>query len=225
MRWSTLSVVVALLVATLATSAQATFSETIYTTTMNGLNVLPFPTFVEASGATVCLLDRNQNTLTCTVQTEGLEEVRTVHLSRGDVQSIGPIVYNFTRPLNHASFPTFFEETITLVDFPSYPIFQQKLDFLNGLWYIEAAAIDSVNDRIRGQLEQSDNYFAIMKPEETFPPVLCLLLLSLELSLSLFFEALSLTRFDLTDNQTIKGVGINFSRHHAGDVFSLCPRA
>lgn len=63
----------------------------------------------------------------------------------------------------------FFEQAFELTDLEGYPLYSQIQDFLFGNWYI---TVNSKNEEfhIRGQLEQTDNVFALMASDNTFPP-------------------------------------------------------
>jgi len=85
-------------------------------------------------------------------------------ISLGERLTNGPTIYEFSVPPL-----TFFEEAFLLEDQEGYPIYSQIQDFLFGRWYITVLSKEA-EFHIRGQLEQTDNIFALMTSEDTAPP-------------------------------------------------------
>jgi hypothetical protein len=117
-----------------------------------------------AGFATVfCELDQSTFVLFCHF-CHTVEKPVRVTISLGERSAVGRQLYEFS----YAPLP-YFEEPIRLVDQGSYSVYSQLQDFLFGRWYLTIHAEDPSFD-IRGQLEQTDNVYALMTSEGTSPP-------------------------------------------------------
>lgn len=93
-----------------------------------------------------------------------VEEPSRATISLGERLINGPVILEFTvQPFE------FFEEAFQLEDRDDYPLYSQVQDFLFGRWYITVISQEQEHN-IRGQLEQTDNVFALMTSEDTAPP-------------------------------------------------------
>lgn len=139
------------------------FTETTYTATLSGEQVVPQSMTLGGFGTAFCQLNREKNFLACHIShifPDALAVRAWIgHASRA---SNGPSVYEFTVALDD-----FIEQNFILEDLEGYPVYNQVQDFLNGEWFLAVESTDS--EEIRGQLEQSDNIYALLASENTFP--------------------------------------------------------
>eukprot|EP01095_Lingulamoeba_sp_RSL-Kostka_P011705 TRINITY_DN452_c1_g1_i1.p1 TRINITY_DN452_c1_g1~~TRINITY_DN452_c1_g1_i1.p1 ORF type:complete len:556 (-),score=197.91 TRINITY_DN452_c1_g1_i1:96-1739(-) len=147
----------------------STLSQTIYTSQLTSYNVEPeLPFYLDINehfGMAVCFYDRNDHVLDCSLEIE-LVDPKSAAIFHGPVGQTGVKIYDF---LFEAPLPDYMRQKFRLQDFNNYPIFIQEQDFLNGDWYIEVYS-QQVEKIIRGQLQQTDDLYALMNTEETFPP-------------------------------------------------------
>lgn len=144
------------------------FTQTIYTATLTSDQIVPEPLFIGGWGTSFCELRRDLSTedeqvLYCHV-CHNIKIAARATISLGERLQNGPELYEFSVPLE-----SYFEELIYLSDKSNYPLYSQIQDFLFGRWYLTVYSIEE-GHHIRGQLEQTDNIYALMADELAFPP-------------------------------------------------------
>jgi len=142
------------------------FTETVYTATLsNNQEVPPIRDPPDTSGVAVCVLSRYTVTPTvdCEVQHDVINPTSaSIRLApRGQV---GAPIFLFS-----GSIDTNFRQSFTLTEVDGYTSAQQINDFLSGNWYINIFSENYPNGEVRGQIEQTDRFYARLSVTNTIP--------------------------------------------------------
>mmetsp|Transcript_127592 Transcript_127592/g.190188 ORF Transcript_127592/g.190188 Transcript_127592/m.190188 type:complete len:593 (-) Transcript_127592:76-1854(-) len=146
--------------------ARGAFVETVYTATLSTNQEVPLPLDPpQSAGTGVCVLTRHSNPpiLDCEIQ-HNVIQATAAHLHLAPRGVAGRVAFSFS-----GSIATHFRQAFKLIDMEDYPVSAQINDFLSGLFYINIHSDDYPSGEIRGQLEQTDRFYARLSSSNTIP--------------------------------------------------------